>query len=157
MKKVEAIIRHFKLDDVKDALTETLLREGKEDAALDFLERDAALTAKVIDPRPSKNSKFPYNKQVEERMYLHKTDDRLRVAQTYEKIGDLENARINYAKAVQMAPQDAAILLAVGKFYAKIGDTAAAAATFHKAYRIDPATPGLVDAMTRAGVAISGS
>ncbi len=142
--------------NVKDALTETLLLEGKEDGALDFLERDAALTAKVADPRPEKNGKRPYTKQVEERMFLNKGGDRLRVAKTYEKIGDMENAKINYAKALKMAPNNADYFLAAANFYVKIGDHAAADAAFHRAYRIDPATPGLVDAMTKAGVAISG-
>jgi len=143
--------------EVKEALAETLVREGKEDAALDFLERDAALTAQVVDPRPLKAGKMLYTKQVEERMYLGKAGDRLRVAQIYEKIGDMENAKVNYRKALDMAPNDPVFLLAAGRFYAKTGDRATAGAALRKAYSIDPTTPGLVDAMTHAGVAISGN
>jgi tetratricopeptide (TPR) repeat protein len=146
------------LGDVKDALTEVLLREGKEDAALDFLERDAALTAKVLDPRPEiVSSKRPSDKTVQERMFKGKGGDRLRVATTYEKIGDMENAKANYAKAIKMNPNSVDVLTAAGLFYSKIGDKDAATDAFGKAYHIDPAAPGLVDAMTKAGIPLSGS
>jgi tetratricopeptide (TPR) repeat protein len=146
------------LPDVKDALTEVLLREGKEDAALDFLERDAALTAKAVDPRPEMvAAKRPVDKSVQERMFKGKGGDRLRVATTYEKIGDMENAKINYAKAIKMNPNSVDVLMAAGQFYTKIGDKTAATEAYGKAYHIDPAAPGLVEAMTKAGIPLSGS
>jgi tetratricopeptide (TPR) repeat protein len=142
--------------DVKESLTEVLLRQGKTDAALDFLERDAALTAKVKDPRATKYEvKHPYQKQTEERMFLGRAEDRYRIAQTYEKIGDMENAAINYRKAIAMSPSNTGYMVGAAQFFTRINNKPAAIEILKKAYAIDPATPGLVDLMTRDGLSIS--
>ncbi len=114
---------------VKSALAEALIKSGKPNEAMNFLERDAALTQ-----RPT---------------------GRLRVAKFYEKIGDLDDARANYIKVAQMAPNNAAIQLAVGKFFDRIGRKAQAGKYYAQAYKLDPAIPGLVPAMLHDGLTIS--
>ena len=139
--------------DVKDALTECLLREGKEDQALDFLERDAALTAKVKDPRPLKQiNNRPYTHQVDERMFLTKGGDRLRVADTYERMGDLDNARLNYNKAIELDPTNPQIHFAAGMFCERINNKAAAGTEYTAVYQLDPKYPDIIPALARAGL-----
>lgn len=138
------------LGDVKEALTEVLIRLDRPDEALDYLDRDAELTAKTKDPRVAKtNNKKPYIWQTEEGMYLRKADDRCRVGRVYERLGDLDNAALNYEKALKMAPHDPFILTDVGSFYARIGQRDKAAKIFTTAYNIDPKTPGLEEAITK--------
>lgn len=161
--KLETAAYHFKLawqadpsmGEVKDALTETLIRQGKKDEALDFLDRDAALTAKIRDPRPMKIvQKRRYLWQTEENMYLHKADDRARVAQIYEKLNDFDNAALNYNAALELAPRDPDLLTAAGSFYARIGQREKAADLFTKAYNIDDKTPGLAEAIAKYNMAV---
>jgi tetratricopeptide (TPR) repeat protein len=135
------------LGDVKDALTETLIRQGKADQALDFLDRDAELTAKVRDPSWMKRGSIHTDMTTEERMYLRKADDRCRVGAVYERLGDMDNAAINYERASKMAPNDPDILTTIGQFYARIGQRDKAAKLFTKAYNIDRETPGLAEAI----------
>ena len=143
------------LGDVKDALTEILIREGKPDEALNFLDRDAELTAKTKDPRLAKTiNKRPYKLQTEEGMYLRKADDRCRVGQVYEKLGDLDNAAVNYERALSMASNDPDILTTVGQFYARVNQREKAAKLFAKAYNIDPKTPGLAEAIQKANMVV---
>lgn len=162
--RLETAAYHYKLawqanpglPEVKDALTETYLRLGKPDEALDFLERDAALTAKTQDPRALKAvQKRRYVYQPEELMYLNKARDRVRIAQTYEKLGDLDNARVYFDQAVQMAPKQPEVLIAAASFYARIKQPDKARALFQKVYEIDPTAPGLADAMQQAGMTVT--
>ena len=80
-------------EEAKAGLTATLIKKGQPDQALDALERAAKMAEKVDDPRWLKTDiKKPYTKQVEERLFLGKVDDRVRIARTYEKLGDYDNA-----------------------------------------------------------------
>lgn len=143
------------LGDVKEALTEILIREGKPDEALNFLDRDAELTAKTKDPRLAKTvNKRPYKLQTEEGMYLRQADDRCRVAKVYEKLGDLDNAAVNYERALTMAPHDPEILMTAGQFYARVNQRTKAAKLFEKAYNIDPQTPGLAEAIQKSNMTV---
>ncbi len=114
---------------VKSALAEALIKSGKPNEAMNFLERDAALTQ-----RPA---------------------GRLRVARFYEKLGDLDDARANYAKAAQMAPTDANIQMQTAQFFDRIGQKSEAGKYFVQAYKLNPALPGLVPAMLNDGLTIS--
>lgn len=114
---------------VKSALAEALIKSGKPNEAMDFLERDAALTQ-----RPA---------------------GRLRVARFYEKLGDLDDARANYVKAAEMAPADANIQMQTAQFFDRIGQKSAAGKYYAQAYKINPALPGLVPAMLNDGLTIS--
>jgi len=144
------------IPEVKTALTETLLRQGKPNLALDFLERDAEYTNKVQDPRDQKRiDKRRYVWDTEERMYLGKAGDRLRIAQTYEKLGNFDNARVYFEQARSMAPRAVRVTMAYALFFERIGDKPSAVELLKEVYRMDPATPGLVPAMTRNGVMIS--
>ncbi len=139
--------------EVKAALTETLLRQGKTDEALDLLERDSKMLEAVKDHHLEKlrnNRVYVWAK--EDRMYAQKASSRVFVAQTYERIGDLDNARVFYEQARKLAPDDPTILLAVGEFYGRLGKKAEAQDALIAAYHIDPQTPGLVEAMTRNGI-----
>ncbi len=114
---------------VKSALAEALIKSGKPNEAMNFLERDAALTQ-----RPA---------------------GRLRVARFYEKLGDLDDARANYIRAAQMAPTDASMQMAAAQFFDRIGQKAAAGKYYARAYKLNPALPGLVAAMMHDGLTIS--
>jgi tetratricopeptide (TPR) repeat protein len=143
-------------EEAKSGLTATLIKQGKPDEALDALERAAKLAEKVPDPRWEKTDiKKPYTKQVEERLYLGKEKDRIRIAQTYETLGDYENALVYYKKALEYAPQDGKVLMAVAQLAEKAGNKPQTVEYLKKAYRAEPGLPGLTDAMTRNGVAIS--
>ena len=128
---------HFKLTwnadphypHVKTALANTYLKMGEPNAAMNFLERDAELTGSVAG--------------------------RLRVARFYKKIGDLDDARLNYEKAAAMAPTDLHILMTTAEFLDSVGDRKAAGEYYAKAYRLAPTTPGLVARMEADGVTVA--
>lgn len=128
---------HFKLTwnadphypHVKAALANTYLKMGEPNAAMNFLERDAELTGTVAG--------------------------RLRVARFYKKIGDLDDARLNYEKAAAMAPQSLQVLMTTAEFLDSVGDTHAAGEYYARAYRIAPTTPGLIAKMQADGVSIA--
>jgi tetratricopeptide (TPR) repeat protein len=143
-------------EEAKDGLTATLIKQGKPDQALDALERASQMADRVDDPRWLKsNAKVRYQKQVEERLFLGKVDDRVRIARTYEKLGDYDNAALYYKKAAEKNPRDGSILLALANLAEKAGNKGDAREYLRQAYLVDPATPGLTDAMTRNGLAIS--
>lgn len=152
---------HFKLawqanpgiGELKQALTEVLIREGKTDEAIAYLERDAQLTAKVKDPRWQKSiSNRRYMSEIEEAMFIGRAGDRLRIARTYEKLGDFDNAKVYFEQAKAMAPNGPKIRLAVGEYYGRIGNVAVARDEISAAYRLDPKTPGLAEAMAKYGL-----
>jgi tetratricopeptide (TPR) repeat protein len=140
----------------KDGLTAAYIKQDKPDLALDALERATALAEKVDDPRREKSfTKKVYKKQVEENLYTHKVDDRLRIGRAYETLGDYDNAALYYKKALELTPNNAQGMLALAKLYEKVGNKNEAREYYRRAYLIDPATPGLVDAMTKSGLSIS--
>jgi len=152
---------HFKLawqanpgmGDLKQSLTEVLVREGKVDEAVSYLERDAQLTAKVKDPRWQKSiSNRRYMSEVEEAMFVGRAGDRLRIARTYEKLNDFDNAKVYFEQAKSMAPNAAAVRLAVGEFYGRLGNAAVAREEISAANKLDSKTPGLAEAMAKYGV-----
>ncbi|HVX83311.1 MAG TPA: tetratricopeptide repeat protein [Phycisphaerae bacterium] len=160
----EQALYHFKValqldpssEKAKNGITATLIKLGHPDLALDYLERAAALALKVKDPRLEKSEvKRPYLKQTEENLYLSKASDRVRIAKTYEALGDYDNALAYYQKALQYAPDDGAILLQIARLYEKTGNTAGVREYLARAYRAAPQTPGLTDEMTKNGLAIS--
>ncbi len=128
---------HFKLTwnadphypHVKTALANTYLKMGEPNAAMNFLERDAELTGSIAG--------------------------RLRVARFYKKIGDLDDARLNYEKAAAMDPRSVRVLMTTAEFLDSVGDRHAAGEYYAKAYRIAPTTPGLVEKMQADGVSIA--
>ena len=143
-------------EEAKAGLTSTLIKKGKPNAALDALERAAKMAEQVEDPRWEKsNIKRPDTKQVEERLYLGKVDDRVRIARAYQKLGDYDNAMVYYKQALEMSPEKVEVLMAVADMSEKAGNTAQAKEYLARAYRIAPGTPGLTEAMTRNGLAIS--
>lgn len=117
------------LPHVKSALAEALIRQGKHNEAMNFLGRDASLTGRV--------------------------SGRLRVARFYEKLGDLDDAKTNYALAAKIGAHNPAALIEVGKFYDRIGEKSNAVAVYEQAYRVAPNTPGLVALLENDGVSIS--
>lgn len=128
---------HFKLTwnadphypHVKTMLADTYLRMGEPNTAMNFLERDAQLTGSVAG--------------------------RLRVARFYKKIGDLDDARLNYEKAAAMAPTELHILMMTAEFLDSVGDRKAAGEYYAKAYRLAPTTPGLVAKMEADGITVA--
>jgi len=143
-------------EEAKSGLTATLVKQGKPDAALDALERSAKLAEQVDDPRWLKsNFKAPYTKDVEERLFLGKIDDRVRIAKAYESLGDYDNAFTYYKKALEFAPDNAGLLMDIGTLAERAKNPERAREYLRLAYLKDPATPGLTAAMTRNGLAIS--
>lgn len=143
-------------EEAKAGLTATLIKMGKPDEALDALERAAKLAEHVDDPRWRKSdSKHPYTKQVEERLFLGKVDDRIRIARTYERLGDYDNALVYYKKALEMSPGNANVLMSIADLAERAGNKDEAREYLKKAYLANPALPGITDAMTRNGLAIS--
>lgn len=143
-------------EEAKAGLTAALIRLNKPDLALDYLERSSALANTVDDPRTLKsNVKRKYTKQTEENLFLGKVGDRLRIARTYEKLGDYDNALLYYKKAEAMDPENVSVLQSTAGLYEKTGNKEECRAYLAKAYRVDPAAPGLIEAMTRNGLAIS--
>jgi len=114
---------------VKSALANTYLKMGEPNAAMNFLERDAELTGSVAG--------------------------RLRVARFYKKIGDLDDARLNYEKAAAMDPRSLRVLMTTAEFLDSVGDRKTAGEYYAKAYRLAPTTPGLVAKMQADGVSIA--
>jgi len=155
---------HFRLalqadpssEEAKAGLTATLIAKGQPDKALDALERAAEMAEKVDDPRWQKTEiKRPYTKGVEERLFLGKVNDRIRIARAYERLGDYDNALVYYKKALEISPENANVLMSIADLAEKAGNKAEARAYLARAYRKDPALPGLTEAMTRNGLAIS--
>ena len=143
-------------EEAKDGLTAALIKLDKPDQALDYLERASAMADKVKDPRMAESaSKIPLQLETEERLYKGKGGDRVRIARAYEKLGDYDNALVYYKKALAMDPTNARVLMATADLLAKAGNKAGAREYYIRAYNVDPATPGLTDAMTRNGIAIS--
>jgi tetratricopeptide (TPR) repeat protein len=143
-------------EEAKDGLTATLVKQGKPDLALDALERSAKVAEGVEDPRGLKsNIKVPYTKDVEERLFLGKVKDRIRIAKAYETLGDYDNAFTYYKKALELAPDDAGILLATGLLAERAKNPERAREYLRQAYLKDPGLPGLTEAMTRNGLPIS--
>ncbi|MHB1768760.1 MAG: tetratricopeptide repeat protein [Phycisphaerae bacterium] len=114
---------------VKSALAEALIRAGRPNEAMNFLERDAELTGRV--------------------------NGRLRVARFYKRIGDLDDARVNFAKAAAMAPSNPEVLIEVAEFYDSVGQKQDARALYIRIYQLDPVMPGLIERMQHDGVTIS--
>jgi type IV pilus assembly protein PilF len=140
----------------KEGLTETLIKKGKPDEALDALERAAKMAEGVDDPRWEKsNMKRPYTKQVEERLFLGKVGDRVRIAKAYQSVGDYDNALVYYKKALDISPENVKVLMAIAEMSEKTGNKTQAKEYLARAYRKDPGAPGLTDAMTRVGLPIS--
>ncbi len=143
-------------EEAKAGLTATLIKQGKPDEALDALERAAKLAEKVDDPRWKKsNIKVPYTSQVEERLFLGKVNDRIRIARTYERLGDYDNALVYYNKALEISPENANVLMSIADMAERVGNKEKAREYLRRAYLKDPGLPGLTDAMTRNGLAIS--
>ncbi len=143
-------------EEAKNGLTETYIKQGKPDQALDALERSSEMAQKVDDPRWEKtNVKRHYTKGTEERLFLGKVDDRMRIARTYEKLGDYDNALVYYKKALELDPESVDVLMAAANLAEKAGNKPEAREYLRRAYGIDPGAKGLTDAMTRNGLAIS--
>ncbi len=114
---------------VKSALAEALIRAGRPNEAMNFLERDAELTGRV--------------------------NGRLRVARFYKRIGDLDDARVNFKKAAAMAPSNPEVLMQVAEFYDSVGQKQDARKLYIRIYQLDPVMPQLVEKMQHDGVTIS--
>jgi tetratricopeptide (TPR) repeat protein len=143
-------------EEAKSALTATLIKTGKPDAAMDALERAAKLAEGVEDPRTKKAFiKAPYTKEVEERLFLGKFKDRIRIAKVYESLGDYDNAFKYYQTALEYRDDDPTVLMAIGTLAERAKNNEQAKVYYAKVYRLDPAQAGLVDAMTRVGLSIS--
>lgn len=143
-------------EEAKDGLTATYIKQDKPDQALDALERAAEMAEKVEDPRWQKsNIKVRYIHDVEERLYLGKVNDRLRIGRTYEQLGDYDNALVYYKKALEMAPKNGTVLMALATLAEKAKNPGEAREYLRRAYLVAPATPGLTEAMTRNNLAVS--
>jgi len=143
-------------EEAKDGLTTTLIKQGKPDLALDALERSAKVAEGVEDPRGLKsNPKVPYTKQIDEKLFLGKVKDRIRIAKAYETLGDYDNAFTYYRKALELEPDDAGILMSIGLLAERAKNPERAREYLRQAYLKNPATPGLTEAMTRNGLPIS--
>jgi tetratricopeptide (TPR) repeat protein len=143
-------------EEAKDCLTAALIKLNKPDLALDALERSAALAEKVSDPRWKRTFvKTPYKDQVKENLYYGKVEDRVRIGRAYETLGDYDNAVLWYKKAIELTPRSTQAMLALAKLYDKLGNKAEAKNYLVRAYNVDPSTPGLTEAMTKNGIAIS--
>ncbi len=160
----EQALYHFKValqfdpssERAKNGITATLIKMDRPDLAMDYLERAAALSAKVKDPRASNGDvrRF-YLHPVDENLFLGQAGDRARIAKAYELLGDYDNALIYYKRALDLSPNDAPVLLAMAVLFEKTGNRQGARDALAAAYRADPQTPGLTEAMTRNGLAIS--
>lgn len=145
-------------EEAKAGLTVTLIKQGKPDQALDALERAAELAKQVKDPRWLKTEvKRPYTKQVEEHLYLGKTNDCIRIARAYASsdVGDYDNAFVWYQKALDKSPNDPTILMSMADLAERAKNPAKTREYLRLTYLADPATPGLTAALNRNGVAIS--
>jgi len=143
-------------EEAKAGLTATLVQQGKPDLALDALERAAKVSEGVEDPRGLKtNIKVPYTKEIDERLFLGKVKDRIRIAKAYETLGDYDNAFTYYKEALKLEPDDAGILMSIGLLAERAKNPERAREYLRLAYLKDPGLPGLSAAMTRNGLAIS--
>ena len=145
--------------DVKDGLLEVFLRQGKREQALDFLERDASLTAQVADSRVSDPKNLlgvdpTATRKIEARMFANKNEDRLRVARAYERIGDYDNAKIYYEALLADFPRHIPLKVRAAEFYEKIGDKVRLEQLAREAFAGDPGYPGLSSLMIRNHIAI---
>jgi tetratricopeptide (TPR) repeat protein len=141
--------------EAKDGLANTLIKAGKADQALDALERAAKMADDVADPRRDKsNIKVPSTKQVEERLFLGRYDDRVRIARIYESLGDFDNALKFYQKALEIR-NDTNTMMSIVALAERAKNQPLARQYLTMAYLKDPRTPGIVEAMTRNGLAIS--
>jgi tetratricopeptide (TPR) repeat protein len=142
-------------EDAKTGYAKTLIKAGKADKALDALERAAKMADDVADPRHDRsNIKFPFTKQVEEKLYLGRYNDRVRIAGIYESLGDYDNALVYYKKALEIR-NDTAGMMAIVALAERAKNQPLARQYLTMAYLKDPATPGIVPIMTRNGLAIS--
>jgi tetratricopeptide (TPR) repeat protein len=154
---------HFRLtldrdpssEEAKSGLASTLIKQGKPGQGLDALERAAKLADDVPDPRHDRsNIKVPFTKQVEERLFLGRYNDRVRIAGVYESLGDYDNALVYYQQALEIR-NDTATMMAIVALAERAKNQPLAREYLTKAYQKDPATPGIVPIMTRNGLAIS--
>jgi tetratricopeptide (TPR) repeat protein len=160
----EQALYHFKValqadpssEKAKNGLAAAMVKLGRPDEALDYLERLAAVGAQAKDPRREKSDvrRF-YLHQTEENLFLGKGADRQRIGKTYELLGDYDNALVYYKRGLEVAPNDGRLLMAIAGLYEKTGNTGMAREYLARAYRADPRTPGLTEAMTRNHLAIS--
>ncbi len=146
-------------EEAKSGLTATLVKQGKPDQALDSLERSAKMAEKVDDPRLLKSGKAPYTKEIEERLFVGKVNDRVRIARAYETLlGDYDNALTYYKKALDLKPGDATtvtIWMAIATMAERAKNPALAREYLRLTYLKDPSVPGLTEAMTRNNLPIS--
>jgi tetratricopeptide (TPR) repeat protein len=143
-------------EEAKSGLTVTLVKQGKPDQALDALERAAKVAEGVEDPRNLKsNIKVPYTKEIEERLFLGKVHDRIRIAKAYESLGDYDNAFTYYKTALDLEPDDANLLMSIALLAERAKNPERAREYLRLAYLKNPATPGLTEAMTRNNLPIS--
>src|SRR4051812_40405132 len=132
-----------------EGLISSYVQLGKPDQALDFLERHNEVADQVQDPRWEKsNVKRRYQKQTEESLFTGKVNARLRIARTYEKLGDYDNALLYYKEALKLDPNSASANMYIATLYDKTGNKTAARDYLVRAYNIDPALPGLTELMT---------
>ncbi len=144
---------------LKTAMIHVMLKEKKINELLNFLERDAALTAKTENPRllpalPKYKLRSTRDEEIK-KLYASRIRDRLEVAQIYQKIGDMDNALVNYRVTQQMAANDPKVLMDCAQFYQSIHDQKDLWSALARLYHIDPGMPGLVPMMTRNHVYIS--
>ncbi len=143
-------------DEAKDGLVATYVKLNEPDMALDALERAAKLADHTEDPRLERlDWKHVYKKNIQERLYLGRADDRLRIGHAYETLGDYDNAQTYYQKALVYAPEHPVILMALATLAEKAQNPAAAREYLTRVFNADPATPGLTAAMTRNNLAIT--
>ncbi len=151
-----ALQRDPSSEEAKAGLTSACIKRGKPDLALDYLERASEMALTVEDPRWRKNiANRRYMHQTDEKLFLGKVGDRLRIGSTYEKLGDYDNALVYYKKAEEREPDNVNVLLSIISVYEKGGNKAGCREYLIKTYRVDPAAPGLAEKLTKHGVAIS--
>lgn len=144
---------------LKTAMIHVMLKEKKINQLLNFLERDAALTARTENPRllpalPKYKLRSQRDTEIK-KLYASRIRDRLQVAQIYQKIGDMDNALVNYRVTQQLAANDPTVLMACARFYQQIHDQADLRSALYRLYEVDPSMPGLVNIMTQNHIYIS--
>lgn len=142
--------------EAREVLLASLIKQDKSDEAINNLERLSALADKTRDPRWLKgDAKRRYQMETEERLFLGRAHSRYQVASTYERLGDLDNARLWYERALQQAPNNTRVLMALARLYDRAGNKERLVEYVRRVYALDPAAPGLVDLMTRNNIALS--
>jgi tetratricopeptide (TPR) repeat protein len=91
---------------------------------------------------------------VEERLFLGRFNDRVRIAKVYESLGDYDNALVYYKRALELR-KDTSTMLDIVAMADRAKNPALAREYLTLAYRTDPATPGIVEALTSHGLPIS--